>query len=140
MRYMLDTNVLVFILRRQYLEKLRDKFNQHQGRFCISSLTVDELQIGVEYCSPGKRPGKQRELDRLLANIPVIPFDEQAAVHSAEIRHYLKSRGQEIGSYDNLIAAHARRLGLTVITNNTKEFSRVPGLLIEDWVIDADTA
>ncbi|WP_410493953.1 PIN domain-containing protein [Endozoicomonas sp. 8E] len=85
-------------------------------------------------CAPKRlREKKQVELSTLLSVIPILDFNGDAAEHSSQIRHFLKSTGQLIGSYDNMLAGHARSMQLTMITNNTKEFCRVPGLEVEDW-------
>ncbi|WP_252179543.1 PIN domain-containing protein [Endozoicomonas sp. 4G] len=133
MKYLLDTNVLIHILRGHDKGSIKEHFKSNNGRMFISAVTVDELMFGI-CCAPKRlREKKQEELNTLLSVIPILDFNEDAAEHSSQIRYFLKSTGQLIGSYDNMIAGHARSLELTVITNNTKEFCRVPGLEVEDW-------
>ncbi|MGI9280862.1 MAG: type II toxin-antitoxin system VapC family toxin [Endozoicomonas sp.] len=133
MRYLLDTNVLIHILRGYDTGSIRAHFKTNNGRMFISAVTVDELMFGI-CCTPeALREKKLGELNTVLSAIPVLDFNEDAAEHSAEIRHFLKTYGQPIGSYDNMIAGHARSQELIVITNNVREFCRVPGLQVEDW-------
>ena len=106
-------------------------FNIHSGAISISTVTLGELVHGVE------KSDNQRQnrvvLEGFVGRLEVINYDEAAAYQFGQLRHELK--GQEIGPYDFMIAAHARSLGLTLITNNTKEFSRVEGLRVDNWVI-----
>lgn len=134
MKYMLDTNVLVTLLRLKHLDQLKAQFSKHHSQFCISTITVDELHMGILLTPSKFRAAKQRDLENLLQVTPIADFDKAAAEHSAEIRHHLRKVGNNIGVYDNLIAGHARSLGLKVVTSNTREFERVPGLLVEDWL------
>ena len=99
---------------------------------CISVLTKAELLFGVAV-SP--RPSRDREsLDQLLAYMQILDLPEAAADHYAEIRADLQRKGKLIGANDLLLGAHARCLGLTLVTNNVREFSRMPGLKVENWV------
>ena len=119
---MLDTNVCIYVIKRkpiQVLDKLR---TFEPGDVAVSSITVAELQYGA--CK-SRRPDRNRH---------VVAFDDSAAVHYGEIRAHLERRGNVIGAMDMLIAAHARSLSLTMVTNNIQEFERVPGLRVENWV------
>jgi tRNA(fMet)-specific endonuclease VapC len=99
----------------------------------ISAITKSELMYGVEV-SP-RRPQDQAALDAYLRHVEVLEYPGDAALHYAQIRAALKLNGTMIGANDLFIAAHARSLGLTLVTNNTRKFARVPGLVIENWVI-----
>lgn len=132
MRYMLDTNIIIYA-RNVRPESVLHRFRQYQpGDLCISSITMAELEYGV--CNNSKPLQNRLALLTFLSNIDVVPFDADAARSYGEIRHALKSKGQLIGANDMLIAAHAKSLGYTLITNNTKEFERVEGLLLENWI------
>jgi len=129
---MLDTNIIIYA-RNVRPESVLHRFRQYQpGDLCISSITMAELEYGV--CNNSKPLQNRLALLTFLSNIDVVPFDADAARSYGEIRHALKSKGQLIGANDMLIAAHAKSLGYTLITNNTKEFERVEGLLLENWI------
>jgi len=97
----------------------------------VSTITVYELYTGVEKCADPTR--EQSKVSRLLAAVNELTFDAQAAKEAARIRAQLESQGQMIGPYDVLLAGQAKAAGLRLVTHNTAEFSRVPGLLLEDW-------
>lgn len=131
MRYMLDTNIVAFAKNNRpevVLERMR-RFDP--GDLCVSAITLAELEYGVFNSSNPER--NQLALTLFLANIDVIPFDDAAAVEYGRIRADLRRKDTPIGANDLLIAAHAKSLGMTLVTNNTREFSRVEGLAIEDW-------
>jgi tRNA(fMet)-specific endonuclease VapC len=98
---------------------------------CISIITKSELLYGVEK-SP-RRLEHQTALSRYLRYIAVVDFSGEAALHYAQIRAHLQAKGTPIGPNDLFIAAHARSLGLTLVTNNTREFNRIPDLRVENW-------
>ncbi len=133
LRYMLDTNICIWVLKRR-LPQVYKNFSKFSGKMCVSSITVEELQYGIERGAQSRRAEKQIAVDEFLSLLTVLDFDTRAALHSADIRNTLREQGCQIGAYDNLIAAHARSQGLIVATNNVREFERVPGLLIEDWL------
>jgi tRNA(fMet)-specific endonuclease VapC len=128
---MLDTNMIAYARNRRP-ECVLNRLLQHDpAEISISSITMAELEYGVFNSS---RPEQNRiALLMFLSGIAVLPFDSSASLEYGNIRYKLKSQGAIIGANDMLIAAHARSLGLTLVTHNTKEFSRVEGLLIEDW-------
>ena len=129
-RYLLDTNIVIFALRTR-ADTLRARFTAAQGTMAVSTITVAELAYGVERSA---RPDDNRTgVEQFLALLDVLPFDAAAAEHSGRIRAELGTAGTPIGAYDALIAGQARSRGLVVVTNNTREFSRVAGLLVEDW-------
>ncbi|PWC88422.1 plasmid maintenance protein [Azospirillum sp. TSH100] len=134
LRYMLDTNLCIRVLRDRP-PGLRGKFNAETGALCISTVTLAELLHGA---AKSARPIEQRhEVERMTGRLEVLPFDEDAAGHYGEIRADLERRGTIIGPYDLMIAAHARSRGLVVVTGNLGEFRRVDGLRSEDWLSDA---
>ncbi len=130
LRYMLDTNLCIRVLRDRP-ETLRERFNREADGLCISTIVLTELLHGA---AKSARPEQNRlEVERFAARREVLPFDLDAASHAAEIRAKLEREGQSIGGYDVLIAGHARSRGLIVVTGNLGEFNRVEGLRCEDW-------
>jgi tRNA(fMet)-specific endonuclease VapC len=132
-RYMLDTDTCSYIMRRSYDAVLRRLEQIPVGDVCISVITKAELLFGVEV-SPRRRQD-EAAVSAFLSYIEVLDFPDQAALHYAKIRAELKTRGAMIGANDLLIAAHARSLGLTLVTNNTREFRRVRSLSLENWTL-----
>jgi len=130
-RYMLDTDIFSYIMNRSNDSVSRKLTEVGVGDVCISVIAKCELMLGVEV-SP-RRQANQAALDFYLKYVEVLDYPGDAALDYAQIRADLKARGTIIGSNDMLIAAHARSLGLTLVTNNTREYGRVPGLKIENW-------
>jgi tRNA(fMet)-specific endonuclease VapC len=132
MTYLLDTNVWVALLRNSSTE-IATRFREvaPTGDLRVCSIVRAELRYGA-LCS-AKPAANRAAVDALLAPYPSLPFDDAAADQYAAIRHHLESIGQVIGPLDVQIAAIALADGCTVVTHNTAEFGRVPGLLIEDW-------
>jgi tRNA(fMet)-specific endonuclease VapC len=132
MRYMLDTDICIYAINERPAAVL-DAFRSHAGDgLGISSVTAAELFYGVA------RTGSERNLRALrqfLAPLEIAPFDEQAAEVFGSLRAWLTAQGTPIGPYDTQIAAHAQALGLTLVSNNTREFQRVPGLRLENWAL-----
>jgi len=132
LRYMLDTNVCIRVLRDRPAS-LRDRFNREADGLCISTIVLTELLHGA---AKSARPDhNRREVETFAARLDVLPFDTDAAGHAADIRATLERQGQPIGAYDVLIAGHARSRGLIVVTGNLGEFKRVEGLRCEDWPV-----
>jgi tRNA(fMet)-specific endonuclease VapC len=129
--YMLDTDISSYIMKRSHDSVLRRLQKVPVGDVCISVITKSELMYGVEV-SP-RRQQDQAALDAYLRHVVVLDYPDQAALHYAQIRADLRLRGTMIGANDLLIAAHARCLGLTLVTNNIREFGRVQRLDIENW-------
>lgn len=130
-RYMLDTDTCSYIMRRSS-DRLNKRITETPpSDVCISVITKAELLFGVEV-SP-RRQHDETELTIFLRYVEVMDFPDEAAPDYAQIRAGLKTRGTMIGANDLLIAAHARSLGLILVTNNTREFARVPELAIENW-------
>lgn len=132
MKFLLDTNICIYIIKQKPPEVL-PKFNAYQvGDIGISSITVAELEFGVQ---KSQFPEKNKQaLAQFLLPLTTVDFDTSAANVYGEIRSTLEKQGTPIGSLDTLIAAHALSLQITLITNNVKEFSRVPDLKLENWV------
>jgi tRNA(fMet)-specific endonuclease VapC len=133
LRYMLDTNLCIRLLRYRP-QGLRARFNDEADALCLSTIVLTELLHGAEKSAASSE--NRREVERFAARLAVLPFDEPAAAHAANIRAALERRGLPIGGYDLLIAGHARSRGLTIITGNLREFGRVDGLLAEDWLAE----
>ena len=129
--YMLDTDIASYIMKRSNDAVLKKLQVNPVSAMCISAISESELRYGVEI-SP-RRDKDQEALDELLRYLPVLDYPSAASLEYGQIRADLKVRGKIIGSNDMLIAAHARCLGLTLVTNNTREFGRVPGLKMENW-------
>jgi tRNA(fMet)-specific endonuclease VapC len=130
-RYMLDTDTCSYIMKRSRPSVLKRLQRAAIDDICISVITKSELLFGVEI-SP-RRPQDQAALAEFLRHVEVLDFPDAASNDYAKIRADLKTRGLMIGANDLLIAAHARSLELTLVTNNTSEFSRVRHLKIENW-------
>jgi tRNA(fMet)-specific endonuclease VapC len=130
-RYMLDTDICSYIMKRSSPAVLKRLRAIPVVDVCISVITKAELLYGVEV-SP-RRAQDATALQAFLTHVEVLGFPDDAATDYAQIRAGLKARGQMIGANDLFIAAHARALGLTLVTNNTTEFERISGLAIENW-------
>ena len=132
-RYMLDTDICSYIMKRSQPAVLRRLQRVPVTDVFMSVITKSELLYGVEV-SP-RRTQDAAALAAFLPYVEVLDFPDTAAVHYAEIRADLKKRGALIGANDLLIAAHARSVGLTLVTNNTAEFARVKGVTLENWTL-----
>ncbi|WP_087720498.1 type II toxin-antitoxin system tRNA(fMet)-specific endonuclease VapC [Salinicola salarius] len=130
LRYLLDTNICIYVIKNRPLF-LRETFNANVARLCISSVTLAELIYGAE--KSAKPAHNLSVVENFAARLTVLDFDDAAASHFGEIRAGLERSGTPIGAYDLMIAAHARSRGLTVVTNNEREFDRVPGLVVVNW-------
>jgi tRNA(fMet)-specific endonuclease VapC len=131
--YMLDTDTCSYIMRRSPDAVLKKLAKVPVSDVCISVITKSELLFGVEV-SP-KRRQDEAALEAFLRHVEVLDFSDNAFSHYAKIRADLKFRGAMIGANDLLIAAHARSLNLTLITNNSREFGRVRNLSIDNWTV-----
>ena len=130
-KYLLDTDICIFIINEkptQVIEKLQQFGFSEIG---ISAITLSELEYGI---SKSKKPEQNKQaLLKFISPLEVLSYNNIAAIAYGEIRASLESAGTVIGPLDMLIAAHAYSLGCTLVTNNTKEFNRVPNLLVENW-------
>ena len=132
-RYMLDTDTCSYVMKRSHPLVLKRLQALPLSEVCMSVVTRAELLYGVEV-SP-KHAQDAAALAAFLPYVEVRDLDEDAALHYAEVRADLKKRGAMIGANDLFIAAHARALGLTLVTNNTAEFERVKGLPLQNWTL-----
>ena len=133
LKYLLDTNIVIYVIKQRPLQVL-EVFNKHHGRMAISSITLAELAHGAEKSTDISR--NTAVVEDFVSRLTVLPYDDKAAWQYGNIRAALEKLGQPIGINDLHIAAQARSNGLTLITNNMREFERVPGLLLENWVSD----
>ncbi len=117
---------------KNYPPKLRERFNRMAEQLCISSITLSELHYGAE--KSARRLESLQAIEHFVARLEVLAFPAKAASHYGEMRAELERRGRPIGPHDLLIGAHARAEGLVVVTNNRREFRRLPGIRVENWV------
>jgi tRNA(fMet)-specific endonuclease VapC len=128
-RYMLDADTVSYAIRGQ--GHVAERLLEHRpSELCLSSITLGELKFGAEVKRSPKLHGAIR---RFMADVAVVSFDEAAADRFASLAAALSRRGEPVGTFDTLVASHALSLGLTVVTNNTKLYGRVPGLKVENW-------
>ena len=132
MIYMLDTNICIYIIKQKPKEVIDHLKKIKNSDLCISSITYSELLYGVEKSSNVTK--NLLALTMFLTNIEIISYDENASAQYGLIRAELERNGKPIGPLDMLIAAHAKSLKITLVTNNVKEFERVNGLKVENWV------
>lgn len=131
LRYLLDTNIVIYVLKRRPVEVLAT-FNSNASRMAISSITLAELVHGAEKSS--RVSENLSVIEDFCSRLEVLPYSKKAAQHYGAIRAALEKLGQPIGVNDLHIAAHARSEGLVLVTNNMSEFERVPALEVENWV------
>ena len=132
MRYMLDTNICIYLIKHDPAQ-VKSRYEAHPiQNLCVSAVTVAEMEYGV---AKSAQPGRNGvALQAFLAPLTVFPFDAQAAKMYGGVRAALERTGKLIGPLDLMIAAHALSLGAAVVTNNVREFARVPGLAVENWL------
>ncbi len=128
---MLDTNIVIYVIKRRPLEVL-GTFNQHAGQMCISNITLSELLHGVEKSSQPDH--NLRQVESFVSRLDVLDYTSKASAHYGDIRSNLEKKGKAIGVNDLHIAGHARSEGLILVTNNIKEFERVEALRLDNWV------
>lgn len=132
MKYLLDTNICIYLIKQQPREVI-DKFQGFApSEIAISTVTVAEMMYGVEKSQQKEK--NRSALELFLAPLEIIDFDYKAAQRYGTIRAILEVKGTPIGAYDLLIAAHANSLGVILVTNNEREFRRIPDLVVENWV------
>lgn len=129
---MLDTNICIYILRDRPMELVK-KLNS-AGDISISSIVFAELLFGIELSPRKSKKTRSEQFKKFVQHLSIAPWDENAAMHYSQIRAKLKKAGTLIGNMDLLIGSHARSLGLGLVTNNIKEFGRIPGLKTENWI------
>lgn len=131
MKYMLDTNMCIYAIKERPISVVQELRKHNSSDVCISSITYAELMHGVEKSE--QKNQNRMALALMLSPIKILGFDDKAAEEYGKLRANLEKKGQIIGPLDMLIASHAKSQGLTIVTNNTKEFERVDDLQIEDW-------
>ena len=129
--FLLDTNMCIYLIKRQPAQTLVRLQSLDISTVGISSITLSELEYGVSKSSKSEQ--NKMALVEFLAPLEILPYDDAAAANYGPLRAFLESQGTPIGPLDTLIAAHALALGCTLVTNNVREFSRVPSLAVENW-------
>lgn len=129
--HLLDTNTVIYVIRNTPVA-VRDRFIAHTGQLGISSITYAELTYGVQKSQ--QRAMNRAALERFCVRVELLPYSVEAAEQYGLIRSGLEARGQVIGPNDLHIAAHAKAANLTLVSNNLKEFERVEGLRLENWI------
>ncbi|MCY0387421.1 tRNA(fMet)-specific endonuclease VapC [Robbsia sp. Bb-Pol-6] len=130
LKYMLDTNICIFTIKNKP-SYVRDRFNRYHGQLCVSAITLMELFYGAEKSAMPEK--NLAVVEGFATRLDVLNYDHDAAAHCGQLRAELAKAGKPIGPYDQMIAGHARAEGLILVTNNLREFERVPGLRVEDW-------
>jgi tRNA(fMet)-specific endonuclease VapC len=131
LEYMLDTNTCIYVIKNRPAA-LRERFDQLAESLCISIITLGELLYGVE--KSARRSQNLQAVQQFTTRLEVMPFSVKASAHFGQVRAELARLGTLCGAYDMLIGAHARSEGLMLVTNNTREFQRIPGLRVDNWV------
>jgi tRNA(fMet)-specific endonuclease VapC len=129
--YMLDTNICIYVMKNYPLD-LREKFNALAEQLCISSITLGELHYGAE--KSARRVDNLTSIEQFVARLEVLAFGAKAAAHYGQVRAELARAGTPCGPHDMQIGGHARSEGLIVVTDNAREFGRMPGVRVENWV------
>lgn len=132
LRYLLDTNIAIYVIKNKPMSALK-LFNEHAGHMAISAITLAELLHGAEKSNAPAR--SLAVVEDFCSRLEVLPYGPKAAQHYGSIRSALEKRGQAIGVNDLHIAAHARSEGLTLVSNNLREFERVEALQLANWAI-----
>ncbi len=131
MRYLLDTNICIYLIKKKPIKVLNELSRHHLGDIALSSVTFAELCYGVE---KSEHKEKNREaLERFILPFDIEPFDGRSALAYGEIRALLEKKGKVIGALDLMIAAQALASDCVLVTNNLREFKRVPNLIVENW-------
>ena len=130
-KYLLDTDTCIYTIRRKPVH-LKRLFNAHIGQLAVSSVTWGELVCGAEKSQNVQ--ANMAQIEGFGARLEILPFGEYEATQFGQVKAELESKGSMIGAYDMMIAGHARSLGLILVTNNVREFKRVEGIRLENWV------
>jgi tRNA(fMet)-specific endonuclease VapC len=131
LRYMLDTNICIYVIKSRPAG-LRERFNSLADQLCISAITLAEIIYGAEKSA---RPVENLAIiEQFAARLDVLSFGERAATHYGQLRAELERAGHPVGIHDMMIGGHARSEGLTLVSNNLREFRRMEGLRLENWV------
>ena len=132
MKLMLDTNICIYIIKQQPITVLKRFLEYQIGDIGISSITLSELRYGVAKSTHQEK--NSMALDEFIIPLEIVPFDDEAARAYGNVRAALEKAGTPVGAMDMLIAAHAVSLGIPLVTNNTREFVRIPSLTVIDWL------
>ena len=132
MKFLLDTNICIYIIKRKPHDVIERFMQTKISQIGISSITLSELFYGVSKSS--KPEQNQIALTQFVAPLEILPYSDEAAHYYGALRAYLEKQGTPIGSLDMLIAAHALSVNCTLVTNNEKEFTRIPNLKIKNWI------
>ena len=132
LKYMLDTDIVIYTMKNKPAS-VKEAFVKHYGQMSISSITMMELAYGAEKSADPEH--NLRVLEGFAARLEVLPYGDEAAVHTGQLRAKQAKAGKPISPYDRMIAGHARSEGLILVSNNLKEFARVDGLRLENWVV-----
>jgi len=130
-RYMLDTNICIYIIREKPIKVLKKLRTFDLSDIVISAITHSELEYEVAKSS--RRQENHGALIKFLAPLEIVSYDDKAAADYGQIRTHLEKKGTVIGAMDMLVGAHARSIPVTLVTNNQREFRRIPGLRVENW-------
>jgi tRNA(fMet)-specific endonuclease VapC len=128
---MLDTNICIYIIREKPVKVIKKLCTFELTDIVISAITHSELEFGVSKSS--RREENREALNNFLSPLEIVPYDDKAAVVYGQIRTHLEKKGTVVGAMDMLIGAHAKSIPVTLVTNNLKEFKRIPGLRVENW-------
>jgi tRNA(fMet)-specific endonuclease VapC len=131
LKYLLDTNIVIYVIKQRPRIAL-DRFNREHGHMAVSSITLAELIHGAENSNDPSR--NLAAVEDFCSRLVVLAYGDKAAWHYGSIRAALERMGMTIGVNDLHIAGHARSEGLTLVSNNLREFERVPGLVLDNWV------
>jgi tRNA(fMet)-specific endonuclease VapC len=129
--YMLDTDISIYLIKNRP-PHLRERFDSLAGQMCISTITLGELWFGAE--KSVRQAQNIEAIEGFAARLEILPFSAGAAAHFGQIRAHLARLGRIAGPFDMLIGGHARSENLILVTNNLREFERIPGLQVEIWV------
>jgi tRNA(fMet)-specific endonuclease VapC len=131
MIYLLDTNMCIYIINEKPAQVLQRLIQTGRESLAISTVTVAELAFGI---AKSTRADSQVKLENFLSKFPILDWDQEAAWVYGSVRKALEAKGQRIGERDLLLACQALALGAIMVTNNTREFERIDGLKLENWV------
>ena len=134
--YILDTNILIYLMKGQFPAAARKLLSLDPSETAVSAITIFELEYGAGKSMWAEKT--RRELRLFLSPFPILPFTAEDALIAGSVRAKLAKEGAPIGAYDLLIAAQGLSRGAVVVTHNTKEFERIPGLKLEDWTVESE--
>jgi len=133
--FMLDTNICIYLIKKRSEKALNQLARNRHSRLCISGISLAELEFGIENAQQEYKAKNRIALMEFLTIFEIKYFDDHAAKEFGIIKKQLKDENCLIGPFDMLIAAHAKSLKMTLVTNNTKEFARIKNLNLEDWTV-----